>query len=126
VVVDGEDEAAPGQPRQQTRKPKEFVEPAFEGGHLLGQIGAEPVPERLILKVGVQTLNRVTERLGAARGPHQDAPQHPSGADTGVAKLEHVETVGDRLRKCVGDADGARGNAVDFHRTQAPSLERLL
>ena len=86
MVIDGDRERATDQPRQELGESEEFVESAFEGGHLLGEIGAEPVPEGLILGVGVKPMNGVGQRGRAGGGPNEHAPQHGGGADHGVAE----------------------------------------
>jgi hypothetical protein len=99
VVIDGDLERPTGQPGQQDGESEQFVETAFEGGHLLGKMAAEQVPEGLILGVGVEPLGGVVERLGAGGGPDQNAPEHEGGALAGVAEPEYVLAVGDGLRK---------------------------
>lgn len=99
MVIDGDRERATDQPRQELGESEEFVESAFEGGHLLGEIGAEPVPEGLILGVGVEPLGGVVKRLGARRRPNENAPEHAGAAGVGVAELEHIEAMGNGLGK---------------------------
>lgn len=125
MIIDGDRESASDQSWQQLGEPEQFVESAFEGGHLLGKIDAESVPEGLVLDAGVEPLDGVGERLGARRGPDENAPQHAGAASGSVAKLEDVETMSDGLGKNEVAGDGSWRWVVDFHRTQAPSLEAI-
>jgi len=122
VVVDGDREQAAAQPGQETGEPKQLVEPAFEGGDLLGEIGAESVPEGLILSVGVKTLGGMVERLSPRGRPDQDVPEHHGAAPRSIAELKDAEAVRDGFGKNRLGGSGSLVREVSFHRTQAPSL----
>ena len=101
MVIDGDGELATGQSGQEAGESEQLVEAAFESGHLLGEIGAEPVPEGLILGVGVESVDGVGERLGAGGRPNENAPEHAGGAGIGITELEGGEAVGDGQGKNV-------------------------
>jgi hypothetical protein len=123
VVVDGDGELPADQLGEQFGEAEQFVEASFQCGRLLGQVGAEAVPEGLILGIGVESVDGVGERSGAGGGPDEDAPEHQGGAGDGVFESE------DLLAMLSGNGEGlswdyrTRGRGVHSHATQAPSLE---
>ena len=114
MVIDGDGQAATDQAREEFGEPEEFVESAFEGGDLFGEMGAEPVPEGLVLGAGVEPFDGVVERRGAGRGPDEDAPEHAGGASGGVTERENVLEVVEGLSEHDG-AGGGSGGAIRFH-----------
>ena len=120
VVIDGDGEPATGQSRYESGESEQLVEAAFEGGRSLGEMGAEAVPEGLVLDAGVEPPGGVVKRRGARGRPDEDAPEHAGAARGGVAELEDSLAVSDGLGEHDGAGDGTR-RVVEFHRTQAPS-----
>ena len=125
VVIERARERAAAKAGQRLGEVGGLGEAAVEGVHMLGELGEEPGAEGLIWGVGVGPLGGVVERLGARGRPDENAPEHVGAARRGVAELEDIEAVGDGLGKNFRRGYGPRGRGVDFHRTQAPSLEAI-
>lgn len=102
MVIDGDGEESAGQFGKQDGESKQLVEAAFEGGHPLGQVGAEQVPKGLILGVGVKSLDGVGEGFGAGGGPDENAPEHQGCASNGILELKDRQTMIDGMGVDIG------------------------
>ena len=115
MVIDGDGEPATGPTRPESGEPQQLIEAAFEGGRLFGEMGAEAVPEGLVLGAGVEPLDGVAERRGARGRPNEDAPEHAGAARGGVAELEHAQAMGHGLGEHDRTGNGSR-RVIKFHR----------
>jgi hypothetical protein len=110
VVIDGHGEPSADESGEEAWEPQQLVESAFEGGNLLGQMGAEQVPKGLVLGVGVKSVNGVGQGLGAGSGPNENAPEHGRGADNRIAELKNrltmIDGEGKDLTRGYASADG--------------------